>query len=57
MKMVTQMMTSKKSAPKKDLNDLHKVTRQMRGIVSLIWVTMVAYIVYVEFYKDIISIL
>jgi hypothetical protein len=36
---------------------MHKLTESIRNGVRLIWLTLVAYIIYVEFYKDIITIL
>ena len=36
---------------------MHKLTQKMVNRLTLIWLTLVGYIVYVEFYKDIISIL
>jgi len=48
---------NKKPLPQKDMRDLYNMTKQLKDAVGLIWLTMVGYIIYVEFYKDIISIL
>ena len=47
----------KKPLPKKDMNHLYKVTAQLRNVGVLLWATFVAYIVYVEFIKDLVTIL
>ena len=44
----------KKSVRKKEMNDVYRVTKQMRDVSRLVWVTIVAYIVYVEFIKGMI---
>jgi len=36
---------------------MHKLTESILNSIRLIWLTLVGYIIYVEFYKDIISIL
>ena len=35
---------------KKEVNDLYKLTKGLRDQVGLIWLTMVGYIVYLEFF-------
>ena len=45
---------AKKPVRKKEINDVYKVTRNM---LVLIWLTIVGYIVYVECYKDLLTIL
>ena len=47
----------KKPLPKKDMNHLYKVTKQLKDSVGLIWLTMVGYIIYLEFIKDLVTIL
>ncbi len=34
---------------------MHKLTENILNSIRLIWLTLVAYIIYVEFYKDIIN--
>ena len=41
----------------KNMDDLFKITQSLRNVVVLAWVSFIAYVVYVEFYKDIITIL
>lgn len=41
-----------KPLPKKDMNHLYKITQSLRNVVVLMWATFIAYIVYVEFVKD-----
>ena len=41
-----------KSLPKKDMNHLYKITQSLRNVAILMWATFVAYVVYVEFVKD-----
>ena len=41
----------KKPLPKKDMNHLYKITNTLKDQVGLIWLTMVGYIVYLEFFK------
>ena len=36
---------------------MHKLTESILNSIRLIWLTLVTYIIYVEFYKDIITIL
>ena len=38
-------------------SELHKLTRKIADSLGMIWLTMVAYIIYVEFFKDILTIL
>ena len=47
----------KKPLHKKDMNHLYKVTKQLKDSVGLIWLTMVGYIIYLEFIKDLVTIL
>jgi len=47
----------KKPLQKKDMNHLYKVTKQLKDSVGLIWLTMVGYIIYLEFIKDLVTIL
>jgi hypothetical protein len=48
---------TKKPLPKKDLSHVFKITQSLRNAVMLVWATIVAYIVYVEFVRDIVTIL
>ena len=36
---------------KKEVNDLYKLTKGLRDQIGMIWLTMVGYIVYLEFFK------
>jgi hypothetical protein len=47
---------AKKPVPKKDMSHLYTLTKSLRNAVMLVWATFVAYIVYVEFVKEIIII-
>ena len=42
-------MLKKKAQPKKDMGHLYKATNHVRGMLILIWLTMITYIMYVEF--------
>ena len=44
---------AKKPVPKKDMSHLYTLTKSLRNAVLLVWATFVAYIVYVEFVKEI----
>ena len=46
-----------KSLPKKDMNHLYKITQSLRNVAILMWATFVAYVLYVEFVKDLVTIL
>jgi hypothetical protein len=50
-------MLKKKVTHKKDMGHLYKVTQSLRNAVMLVWATFVAYIIYVEFVRDIVTIL
>ena len=50
-------MLKMKAKPKKDMGHLYKATNHVRGMLVLIWLTIVGYIVYVECYKDLLTIL
>ena len=39
----------KKPLPQKDMRDLYKATNHVRYTLVLIWLTMITYIMYVEF--------
>jgi len=41
----------KKPLKKKEVNDLYKLTNSLKNQVGLIWLTMIGYIVYLEFFK------
>ena len=41
----------KKTTRKKEMGDVYKVTKQMRDVSRLVWVTIMVYIVYIEFIK------
>jgi hypothetical protein len=43
----------KAPAKKKELTDLYKLTKGLRNQVVLIWLTMVGYIVYLEFFHHV----
>jgi hypothetical protein len=43
---------AKKQLPKKDMNHLYKITQSLRNVGVLIWATLVAHIIYVEFLTD-----
>ena len=43
----------KKPLPQRDMRDLYKITSTLKDLVGLIWLTMVGYIVYLEFFKDV----
>jgi len=36
---------------------MHKLTESILNSIRLIWLTLVGYIIYVEFYKDLVTIL
>jgi len=42
------MLKQKKPTPKKDMGHLYKATNHVRGMLIVIWLTLVAYIIYVE---------
>jgi len=48
-------MAKKIKAPvkKKELTDLYNLTKGLRDQIGLIWLTMVGYIVYLEFFKNV----
>ena len=50
-------MLRSKIKPKKDINALYKLTRHVRGLLVVIWLTLVAYIVYTEWYNVPLSVL
>ena len=43
---------AKRPQKKKEVNDLYKLTVQLRNTVQVIWLTMVGYIIYLEFFKE-----
>jgi len=45
------MLKQKKPVKKKEVNDLYKLTNSLKDQVGLIWLTMIGYIVYLEFFK------
>jgi hypothetical protein len=46
-------MLKMKAKPKKDMGHLYKATNHVRGLLVLIWLTLVTYIVYVEYCKTV----
>mgnify|MGYP000235724852 CR=1 FL=1 len=48
---------AKKEPKEKKMHDVYKATVLLRNVVLLVWATMIAHFVYVEFYKDLITIL
>jgi len=42
---------AKATKQKKDMNDVYNVTKQLRDSAGMIWITMIAYIGYVELFK------
>ena len=49
------MLVKKQKATKqkKDTNDVYKATKQLRDQLGIIWLTMIGYIVWVEFFKEV----
>ena len=43
---------AKRPQKKKEVNDLYKLTAQLRNVVVLVWVTLVAHFVYTTFLTD-----
>jgi hypothetical protein len=43
---------AKRPQKKKEVNDLYKLTVQLRNTVLLVWLTIVGYTVYLEFFKE-----
>jgi len=37
---------------KKEVNDLYNLMKGLRDQIGLIWLTMVGYIIYLEFFKE-----
>ena len=50
MNKITKIFT--KVPRKYDMTDLYHITKQMKDQVGMIWLTMVGYIIYLEFFKD-----
>jgi len=43
---------AKRPQKKKEVNDLYKLTVQLRNTVLLVWLTIVGYTIYLEFFKE-----
>lgn len=43
---------AKRPQKKKEVNDLYKLTKGLRDQIGLIWLTIVGYIIYLEFFKE-----
>lgn len=43
---------AKRPQKKKEVNDLYKLTAQLRNVVVLVWFTLVAHFVYTTFLTD-----
>jgi hypothetical protein len=41
----------------KNMDDLFKITQSLRNVALLVWASFIAYVVYVEFVRDIVTIL
>jgi hypothetical protein len=52
MNKITKIFT--KEPRKYDMTDLYHMTKQMKEQVCMIWLTMVGYIIYLEFFKDVV---
>ena len=48
---------AKRPQKKKEVNDLYKLTKGLRDQIGLIWLTIVGYIIYLEFFKETLAVI